>query len=398
MFVQIPKEQMNILEIILRSLALLCYYASRLFPRNKSQWVFGGATGFNNNAKYLFMDVVENYPEIRSFWIGDRNSTSLVRSLGYPAYYRFSFKGLWLCLTSGYYIVDHTQGCINFWTSGGAKIINLWHGVGWKACLWSNPLHSVFKEKGFWANYVHKLFYPHLYYKPDLVLSSSPYMTKNFFAPMFDIPCEKCVEDDYPRCKFMLKPKEYILEHIHKIGATESERLIEMMQKFKRVILYAPTYRDAQYDFIAESGIDFDDFNNCLSERDELFLMKLHPSTRMANNLNISRSNIFMVDKYIDSNYIMPFTDVLISDYSSIVFDYMRLNRQIILFPFDKEQYNHESRQFKLEYDDLVEGIPQVYSYSELKNALCGLSKQQTFSCEKMWKPSKEIMQAILEL
>lgn len=386
------------IELLLRSVALLCYYIAKLFPRKKNRWLFGSATGFNNNAKYFFIDVVENHPEIKAYWIGDKKSTALVRKLGFKAYSRFSLMGLWLCLTSKYYIVDHTQGCIDFWTSGGAKVINLWHGVGWKACLWSNPFHSVYKEKGFWANYVHRLYYPHLYYKPDLLLSSSPYMTEHFFAPMFDVPKERCVEDDYPRCRFMLQPREYILNHIHQIGAVESEKLIERMQSFKRVILYAPTFRDAQYDFITESGIDFNDLSDFLSARNELFLMKFHPSTKMTPNLKVGYSNIWILDKFVDSNYIMPFTDVLISDYSSIVFDFMRLQRQIILFPFDKEEYNNGSRVFHLDYDDLVEGIPQVRSYNELKACLASTVANCNVCSEKLWKPSGTLMQAIQQL
>ena len=381
--------------ILLRSVALLFYYLSFLFPRKKNRWLFGGATGFNSNSKYFFLEVIEGHPEIEAYWIGDRNSVALVRKLGYAAYPRFSIKGLWLCLTSKFYIVDHTQGCINFWTSGGAKIINLWHGVGWKACLWNNPLHSVYKKKGFWANYVHKLNYPHLYYKPDLLLSSSPYMTEHFFAPMFDISKEKCVEDDYPRCKFMLKSKDSIIEHIHSIGAVESEALIEKIRKYKKVILYAPTYRDDQYDFISESGIDFDDLNDMMSGKGWIFLVKFHPSTRISPNLHINSTNIIMLDKYVDSNYIMPFTDVLISDYSSIVFDFMRLHRPIILFPFDKERYNTGSRTFQFDYDELVAGVPQAKTYAEMKGLLEHSGEFVPVDGEKLWKPSKSLMQTI---
>jgi len=389
---------MKAISILFRSIALVCYYVSMLFPRKSNRWLFGSATGFNNNAKYFFIDVVENHPEIKAYWIDDRKNTALVRQLGYKAYSRFSLIGLWLCLTSKYYIVDHTQGCIDFWTSGGAKIINLWHGVGWKACLWSNPFHAVYKQKNWWANYVHRLYYPHLYYKPDLLLSSSPYMTEHFFAPMFDVPEKQCVEDDYPRVKFMLQPQAYILNHIRKIGATASEELISLMQQYNRVILYAPTFRDAQYDFIAESGIDFDDLNELMACNNWLFLVKFHPSTRIMPGQKIAKSNVILLDKNVDSNYIMPFTDVLLSDYSSIVFDFMRLSRQMVLFPFDKEQYNSGSRVFQMDYDDLVEGIPQAFTYNELKDCLLMEAGVQQSCNEKLWRPTMNLMTAILKL
>lgn len=389
---------MRFVNIILRSIALFCYYLSMLFPRKSNRWLFGSATGFNNNAKYFFIDVVENHPEIKAYWIGDRKNTALVRRLGYKAYSRFSLIGLWLCLTSKYYIVDHTQGCIDFWTSGGAKIVNLWHGVGWKACLWSEKKHDIYKGKGVWPNFIHKLFYTHLYYKPDLLLSSSPWMTEHFFGPMFDVPREKCVEDIYPRCKFMLKSPEYILNHIHQIGAEESEALIGKMKKYNRVILYAPTYRDAQYDFIAESGIDFDDLNNLMVQNNWLFLVKFHPSTRIMPGQKIDHSNVILLDKNVDSNYIMPFTDVLISDYSSIVFDYLLLDKSVVLFPFDKTHYNNSSREFAFEYDKIVKGLPIVYNYQKLKEKIAQEEKYQMKDIRMIWNQTRDLMDAIKDL
>lgn len=389
---------MRFISIVLRSIALLCYYISMLFPRKSNRWLFGSATGFNNNAKYFFIDVVENYPEINAYWIGDRKNTALVRQLGYKAYHRFSLKGLWLCLTSKYYIVDHTQGCIDFWTSGGAKVVNLWHGVGWKACLWSEKKNSLYKNLGWLDNFVHKLFHPTLYYKPDLLLSSSPWMTEHFFAPMFDVPKEKCVEDIYPRCKFMLKSPEYIINHIRKIGAKESEALIEKMKKYERVILYAPTYRDAQYDFIAESGIDFYDLNDLMAQNNWLFLVKFHPSTRLIPGQKIDNTNIIMLDKYVDSNYIMPFSDVLISDYSSIAFDFLLLNKTVILFPFDKDQYNSSSREFAFEYETIVGNLPVVNNYQDLKERLSHKNNYQMNDIHMIWEKTADLMNAIKEL
>ncbi len=389
---------MRFINIILRSIALGCYYLSKVFPRKDNQWLFGSATGFNNNSKYFFIDVVENYPEIKAYWIGDGNNTALVRKLGYKAYSRFSLMGLWLCLTSKYYIVDHTQGCIDFWTSGGAKIVNLWHGVGWKACLWSEKKHILYKRKGVWSRFVHKLFYPHLYYKPDLLLSSSPWMTEHFFAPMFDVPKEKCVEDIYPRCKFILKSPESILNHIHKVGAGKTETLIKEMGSYDRIILYAPTYRDAQYDFIAESGIDFDDLNDLMVKNNWLFLVKFHPSTRIFSYQKIDHSNVILLDKNVDSNYIMPFTDVLVSDYSSIVFDYLLLEKSVILFPFDKDKYNQSSRDFAFEYEKIVLGLPVVLNYIGLKELLSHKKVYQIRDIRMIWDKKADLMNAIKEL
>ena len=376
----------HIIQFPFRLLGLGFYYCSHLFPRKEDQWLFGDGTGFNSNGKHLFLQTLENHPEIKAYWIGDKASSAKVRALGLPAYWRCSLKGLWLCLTSKYYIVSHTQGCINFWTSGGAKVVNLWHGLGWKACLWSNPFHQVFKKKERWANFCHLLFYPHLYYKPDLVLSTSPEMTERFFAPMFDVPTEKCVEDIYPRCQYMLQSKDVLLEKIKRYGKQEELDLLNLIGRFDKVVFYAPTYRDAQYDFFKESGIDFNDLNNEMKQRNWLFLVKCHPSTKIDYTRYTTFEHIVFADKNIDSYNIMPFTDMLVSDYSSIVFDYLLLQKKTIIFPFDKEKYLSTSRKMAFQYEELIEGLPIVASYPDLKTKSSTRNYRMTLMCQDTGK------------
>lgn len=384
---------------LLKSFALLFYFVSYSFPRKKNVWLFGESTGFNNNSKYLFLYVLKNYPEIKAIWIGrERKIVNEVRGLGYNAYHRYSIKGLWACLTSKYYIVSTVHGCINFWTSGGAKIINLWHGVGWKACLWSNPIHRVYKEKGLWENYWHMIYNPHLYFKPDLLLSTSPFMTKHFFAPMFNIPEERCVEDYYPRCYFMLKPKEEIIDFLKHNHERNTLNLLEQINHYKHVIFYAPTFRDEQYDFFKESGIDFKDLNQIMRKDNSLFLIKCHPSTRIEDVSYLNHSNIMVIDKNADSYNIMPFTDLLISDYSSIVFDYLLLKKPILLYPFDMDKYNDGSRPFAFKYEDIVEGIPIVRTYTELRGNLSNIDKRQMNDISKIWSKTGNLVESIMNL
>jgi len=387
---------MKSLAIILRSIALLFYYIERIIPRKKNRWLFGGVTGFNNNSKYLFLEVVKNKPNIKAIWIGrNKKIVDEIRQLGYTAYYRFSIKGIWLCLTSKYYIVDHTQNCINFWTSGGAFIVNLWHGVGWKACLWSNPIHKIYRKKNGWEKYIHKLYHPHLYYKPDLLLSTSPFMTQHFFAPMFDVPYDRCVEDYYPRCRYMMQPKAKIIESLQAHQETNTLNILKSFESYDKIIYYTPTYRDAQYDFLKESGIDFEDLNDLMKKNNYLFVIKCHPSTKIDNVTNISNSNIILLDKLTDSYNIMPFTDAMISDYSSIVFDYMLLKKPIILFPFDMDQYNQSSRSLVFHYTEIVKGIPIANTYQELKSQLSQLNSYRLSDIKLVWEKKDDLIDRI---
>ncbi len=343
------------------------YYLSYLIPRNKRRWVFGEANGFNNNSKYFYLEVINNHKEIDAVWIGDKDIVRKLREKNLPCYFRYSLKGLWYSLTSKIYIVSSTPGDINFYLSGGAFIVNLWHGVGVKACLWANPLHRKYKSSGLLKNIVHYILCPHLYHKPYLVLSTSDDMTKAFFAPMFDIECSKCITNLYPRCHFMMQDRQKIIEHIRKYETENYLNIIQSFSKYKKIIMYAPTFRDSEDDFINQSGIDFYDLNAFLASRNFLFILKLHPATKFNAQVINELSNILYLDSTFDSYLIMPFSDMLISDYSSIVYDYMLLGKQVEIFAFDFKRYTASCRNLVFSMEDAIKGFSYSDNYNDLK-------------------------------
>ena len=114
--------------------AFLVYALSFLVPRNPNRMVFGSqAESFSGNGKYLFLHFREHHPGVDAAWIARSSSArDEVRALGHRAYTRASIGGIWFCLTAKYYVFTEWISNINYWTSGGATAINLWHGVGIK--------------------------------------------------------------------------------------------------------------------------------------------------------------------------------------------------------------------------------------------------------------------------
>jgi len=366
-------------------------------PRDRNLWLFGEAHGFNNNSKYLFLEVLKTEPNVQAYWIGNRVTAQYLKENGLPAYSRLSFKGLFLCLRAGVYIVSWTPADINFYLSGGAKVVNLWHGIGWKKCLWLNPYHAKYKEKDLFQRFLHRLDYPHLYYPPSFVLSSSPLYSK-VFSKAFDVPISNCIEAIYPRCKFMLKPHEEIITHLKTFHLEEEMNLIERIKNHQKTILYAPTFRDNKEDFLSRSGIDFSLLNKECDKHNCLFIIKLHPSTTLDLTSLQSYSNILLMSNKTDLYYIMPFTDILISDYSSIAIDYMLLKKKILLFLFDYKEYQLYCRDLLFSLNDAIEGIPAVYSAKDLIDTMfLDLQDFAYVSEEKYWGASDELISAIKE-
>ena len=74
----------------------------------------------------------ENNKEIRCIWIASKEDSHLVRSKGFEAYSRWSIKGIWYGLIGGVYVYNSYPNNVNLYTSGGAKFVNLYHGIGLK--------------------------------------------------------------------------------------------------------------------------------------------------------------------------------------------------------------------------------------------------------------------------
>ena len=104
----------------------------------------------------------------------------------------------------------------------------------------------------------------------------------------------------------------------------------------KKVILYAPTWRDDERDLVL---MDLKKFRDALSS-EYVFLIKMHG---LSERINISVGDFVMdVSDYEDTSKLLLAVDVLITDYSSIMFDFGLLKRPILLYMQDYDKYKKE--------------------------------------------------------
>ena len=134
--------------------------------------------------------------------------------------------------------------------------------------------------------------------------------------------------------------------------------------------------------------------NDCCAHNDVLFLFKLHPNTEMVSNLSDDYSNLRVIDSSCDVYPILPFTNVLITDYSSIYYDYMLIpNAQILLYPFDEEEYCSLNRDLAFDYKEFTPGI-RVYTFKDLLAVIETKKELKLKEMDKIknlfWKGKKE--------
>ena len=146
--------------------------------------------------------------------------------------------------------------------------------------------------------------------------------------------------------------------------SNHSKRIFPIINK-KKVILYAPTYRDDELS-VSDLKLDLAKMYQALKDEYVLFL-RLHPAVRV-DLTNDFPDFIFNVSNYHDVNHLLTVTDLLITDYSSIPFEFSLLHKPMVFFAYDLEEYA-QSRGFWEPYEELVPG-PIVENTSELINVL----------------------------
>ena len=123
----------------------------------------------------------------------------------------------------------------------------------------------------------------------------------------------------------------------------------------RRVILYAPTFRgDSVADATASDGLDLRRLREVLGE-DHVVLVRLHPFIRARAALDPALAGFAIdVSDHPDINELLLVADLLITDYSSVIYEFSLLGRPMVFFAPDREAYERE-RGF---YFDYVSGVP----------------------------------------
>ena len=175
---------------IINPFLYVLYFLVYLIPRKRTSWVFGSGVGmnFSDNAKYLFLYCSEQL-DIKSYWISkNKELVNTLRSYGLNAYYKFSFKGIWISITSKVYVYDSRTESINHWTSAGTYKVNLWHGSPLKTIdrdikVKHNAFYIGNHTRGF-KRYLVRMVMPEWFVVADFMIATSAKI-KDYFKSAF---------------------------------------------------------------------------------------------------------------------------------------------------------------------------------------------------------------------
>ena len=360
-----------IIRNILRVIGFIIRYPflkfGKLIVRNRNIWIFGNSNGFYDNSKYFMDYLIKNETNIKPIWLSNNNKEkNRVKQLGYIVHSKYSFRGIYYSLISYVGVVTNGFGDLNRFTIGGQFLVYIGHSESIKKIYldydkdWNITgvsFFNIFNKVSF--NLLKKNM---SYY--NLVIAGS-FLSKKNILSAFCLSPNKISVTGLPRTDFIMNQ----IMNPNRVKKCE-----------KKVVLYAPTWREMGWPKITDGQFDNDKWNNLLEETNTLLCIKIHPFTgdiiQEEWGINPSKNIKYLVgDKYQDINNLLPKTDILISDYSSVSLDYLLLEKPILFFTPDLEIYN-EKRGLYFDIEDISNGL-QCSTWKELYNALeCCLSER----------------------
>jgi CDP-glycerol glycerophosphotransferase len=172
------------------------------------------------------------------------------------------------------------------------------------------------------------------------------------------------LDTGYPRNDILHSPDR------DQIAAIIKNRL--GIPKDKKTILYAPTWRDdefyakGQYKFELQLNLDM-----MKQELGDEYVLLLRTHYFIADSLDVSHLSGFAynLSKYDDISELYLISDILITDYSSVFFDFANLKRPMLFFTYDLEKYRDVLRGFYIDIEKEVPG-PLVYTSEEVVESI----------------------------
>ncbi len=282
---------------------------------------------FKNSNKYKFLENNVNTTVV------EYNSKKHNKYLAQSKYWIFNFK-----------IQEH------IYPKKDQVFVQCWHGtplkrLGYDLIHFDNVLNTVNGMKKRYKIEANKISY---------FLSPSKTATEKFVSAwnLKEFGKEDIiVEEGYPRNDFLYNYTEEDVKAIkEKLGIQDYD---------KKIILYAPTYRGNQHEagvgYVYKEEVNFERLQKELKDR---FIILFRPHYFIANVFDFEKYKgfVYNVAGVDDINDLYIISDMLITDYSSVFFDYANLKRPIIFHMYDLEHYRDESNGFYFDVNNELPG------------------------------------------
>ena len=354
------------------------YLYHKIFMRMKlkeSTILFESFLGrsYSDSPRYIFEYLGKNEPHrYQCVWVLDHKE-----ELPYPAkcIRRYSFRYFYYMARAKFFVFNSRQSR-DFVKREGSIFLETWHGTPLK------KLAFDMKEVTASAPLVKRDLYNHSR-EWDYLIAPNEFSARTFRRCfMYE---GTILETGYPRNDILYQEGEehrILMDRIRKrIGIPEG----------KKVILYAPTWRDDEFYAPARHKFTMQmDLGKMQKELGDQYVLFLRTHYYVVDHINLPESQDFVYDvsDYDDIAELYLTADLLITDYSSVFFDYANLKRPILFFMYDLEKYRDRLRGFYLDLEKDLPG-PVLSTTDEVIHSVRNL--------EKLWQEYQKRYEAFYE-
>ena len=327
----------------------------------KENWVFCESffgKNYSDSPKYVYEYLQKNYPgKYRFIWVIDKKDTKIPYK--HTKVKRFSLRYLYYLARCKYYIFNSRQPV---WIKKrkGNVFLQTWHGTPLKKLVFdledinsATPRYKkqTYKQSRSW----------------DYLIAANQFSSDIFHRCfMYN---KVMLETGYPRNDIMH------WDNKDEIAATLKEKL--GIPKGKKTILYAPTWRDDEYYTKGQYKFSLKLDLQLMKERmGNEYVVLLRTHYFIADSLDVTglEGFAFNFSKYDDISELYLISDYLITDYSSVFFDYANLRRPMFFYMYDLEKYRDVLRGFYIDIEEELPG-PILLTTQELIDSIINIDK-----------------------
>ncbi|MCD6288893.1 MAG: CDP-glycerol glycerophosphotransferase family protein [Anaerolineae bacterium] len=309
--------------VLFKVVYLLTWLLSWGVPRKRGVVVFSCGTGSNygGNPRYLYEAALRD-GRLHPIWVHPYR-----KPVPANGPWRYSPRGVWTLLRAEAWVVDnHLYTLFPHVHPRGKMVFQLWHGVGLKRIALGDKRARPRDRRKIQRDTA----------RYTLFFTTSEFMAEHF-SRILAVPRERMAITGYPRNDILFRADAH--------RALQAE-LRSRLGDARSLILYAPTW-DPRREAV-RTPWPFDDFdigalNELLERYDALFVVKLHWHMRhllasLESHGRVRRYDEIFGDR--DVQQALALADVLVTDISSIAYDYILLDRPIIIAHPDLEGYD----------------------------------------------------------
>lgn len=355
------------------------YWISKFTPKNKNLEVIGSSLGnhFADNPKYFFLQhYKEKKSKVNLVWLTkNKKVVEQVNSIGLPVFYLYSAKGFFIALRASRSYISHQLDDINGALIGGSKIIQLWHGVPLKRIGFGGDWDDS-GRLGKLKVLIFKLFPYNYYMCCDLVVAPSD-KTKNIYKESFSKSfrnnkiSENILKASQSRTLYFGDNLSMSVDFFPEI-----DNLLSIKNKYDKIISWLPTQRrqlnKSIIDVIEESKLDMKRIELFCKEKNFLFVIKAHFLDFDQLNKLTGNFNNILIYPHSDPYPLLKYTDILVTDYSSVFFDFLILKRPIMFMCHDYQEYSEKVKFYydlkKLDIGNIYKNWDEIISNLESKD------------------------------